>query len=111
MPELVRLHADLRGAPQFEMISVLADPSDSAPESVLQKLGLGPGDVTRDPQRWMRRLGISGYPTKLLVRDGQILLARSGGGRGAYELWRGIIERELPGAASRGAPGGASIAP
>ena len=111
MPELVRLHADLASTPGFEVISVLADPNDPAPESVLQKFGLGPRDVARDPQRWMRKLGIDGYPTKLLVRDGQVLLARSGGGRGAYELWRGIIERELAGAASRGAAGVASKAP
>ena len=106
MPELVRLETDLENTPKFEMISVLGDPEDSAPDPVLRKLGLGPGDVARDPQRWMRKLGISGYPTKLLVRDGQILLARSGGGRGAYELWRGIIERELAGASPLGAPGG-----
>jgi thiol-disulfide isomerase/thioredoxin len=110
MPELVRLEADLVNTPRFEMISVLADPSDPAPESVLQKLGLGPGDVTRDPQRWMRKLGIGGYPTKLLVRDGQILLARSGGGRGAYALWRGIVERELAGASPGDTPTGASDA-
>jgi thiol-disulfide isomerase/thioredoxin len=111
MPELARLETDLENMPRFEMISVLGDPEDSAPDPVLRKLGLGPGDVARDPQRWMRRLGIGGYPTKLLVRDGKILLARAGGGRGAYAHWRGIIERELAAPAPGASPGGTPSAP
>jgi thiol-disulfide isomerase/thioredoxin len=95
MPDLDRLAKECEPSGHFRLVSVvwggwkgdrLLQVADDAGTTE---------EVYSDPENWHDRLGVDAFPTKLLIRDGTVIVRKRGGGAGSYDYWKSAIEREL----------------
>ncbi|HJQ96822.1 MAG TPA: TlpA disulfide reductase family protein [Candidatus Polarisedimenticolaceae bacterium] len=95
MPELERLANKYEPTGRFKLISVLwggwkgQQLKDFAKRYDIQR------GFYSDPENWLMRIDDKVFPTKLLIRDGEILYRTHGGGTGAYAKWSKVVEAEL----------------
>jgi thiol-disulfide isomerase/thioredoxin len=95
MPELERLARELERTGRFRLISVLWGGWRGAElNKFAERYGMG-RPLHSDPDGWLEKLGKPALPTKVLVRDGEILKHHVGGGAGAYRYWKPIVEKAL----------------
>jgi thiol-disulfide isomerase/thioredoxin len=104
MPELERLAKEYEPSGRFKLVSVVHGGWKGK-----ELLDVARRTGTRvvaysDPENWYEHLEIDGFPTKLLIRDGRILLRVRGGGPGAYDSWKRRIEPKLRDAAGSKQP-------
>lgn len=98
MPELLRLAKDLEPQGRFKLVSVLWGGASGGELRRIAKRNKISHAVYSDPDKWLEKVGKPVFPTKVLVRDGQILLTRVGGLRGdreTYEYWKEKFEKAL----------------
>jgi thiol-disulfide isomerase/thioredoxin len=94
MPELDRLAAEYETSGRFRLVSVVYGWRGAKLREVAEEAKtIRP--VYSDTEQWLDRLGINAYPTKLLIRDGKLLRRTIGGGPGAYEKWKKLLDDEL----------------
>lgn len=91
LPELVRLHQEGVVSGRFELVSVLVGKRPEDLSALPPKLRVAADQLVADTQTWERKLGVTGYPTKFIVRDHRIIYYRTGGGLGAYDDWKAIL--------------------
>ena len=95
MPELERLAKEYEPGGRFRLVSVVGSGWEGKD---LLKVAQDAGTtlpISSDPDDLFRKLEIKAFPTKLLVRDGALLARKRGGGPGAYETWKRIIDAAL----------------
>jgi thiol-disulfide isomerase/thioredoxin len=95
MPELERLAKDYEPGGRFRLVSVVGSGWEGKD---LLKVARDAGTtlpISSDPEDLFRKLEIRAFPTKLLIRDGVLLARKRGGGPGAYETWKKIIDAAL----------------
>jgi thiol-disulfide isomerase/thioredoxin len=95
MPELSRLAKEYEPSERVRLVSVVYGGWKGEKLRTIAG-GAGSGLVMySDPEDWIARLGIDGYPTKIMIRDGKVLRRARGGGAGAYAKWKAAIDDEL----------------
>ena len=97
MPELASLAGEYEPSGRFKLVSVVfGDWKGKGLLEVARRTGTGITAYS-DPENWYERLQVEGFPTKLLIRDGRVIVRELGGGTGAYEAWKAEIDRLIPG--------------
>src|SRR5262245_19207787 len=95
MPELTRLATKYERTGRFKLISVLwGGWKGDQLKSFAKRYEVEQG-FYGDPDDWLEKLGEKAFPTKYLIRDGEILYRMKGGGPGTYAKWSKVIEAEL----------------
>jgi len=93
LPDLARLEREFGSPHRFQLVTVVYAWRGSALLDLPKRLGTGSLVLYADTEGFAKKLGVEGWPTKFLIRDGRVLLRRVGGGAGAYEEWRPLVER------------------
>ena len=91
MPELERLAKEYEPKGRFRLVSVIAGGWEAKDLPMVAKQAGTALRVYSDPDDLFHQLKISSFPTKLLIRDGKLLVRKRGGGPGAYETWKKVI--------------------
>lgn len=95
MPELERLAKEYEPGGRFRLVTVVASGWEGKDLlNVAQQAGTTL-PISSDPDDLFRTLDIRAFPTKLLIRDGVLLARKRGGGPGAYDTWKRIIDAAL----------------
>jgi len=95
MPELERLAKEYEPAGRFRLISVVAYGFAGKDLLTVARQAGTTLPIYSDPDDLFSQLEIGSYPTKLLIRDGQLLARKRGGGPGAYDSWSRVITEVL----------------
>ena len=95
MPELERLAKEYEPGGRFRLISVVASGWEGKDLLNVARQAGTTLPISSDPDDLFRKLEIRAFPTKLLIRDGVLLARKRGGGPGAYETWKKIIDQAL----------------
>ena len=95
MPELERLAKEYESEGRFRLVSVVASGWEGKDLQMVAQQAGTTLPVYSDPDDLFRQLEIRAFPTKLLMRDGVLLARKRGGGPGAYETWKKIIDAAL----------------
>ena len=95
MPELDRLANEYESSGRFRLVSVVWGGWKGNELHSVAKQAKTTQSVYSDVEHWIGRLGIDAYPTKLMIRDGKLLRRVIGGGAGAYDKWKRIIDDDL----------------
>jgi thiol-disulfide isomerase/thioredoxin len=104
MPELARLAKEYEPSGRFRLVSVVwGGWKGSALVKVAEEADTNL-PIYSDPENWHDRLDVDGFPTKLLVLDGTVVVRKRGGGAGAYDQWKAAIENALKVAPAAAAP-------
>jgi thiol-disulfide isomerase/thioredoxin len=104
MPDLERLAKDYEPAGRFRLVSVVASGWEGKELLTVAEQAGTTLPIYSDPDDLFRQLEIRAFPTKLLIRDGQLLARKRGGGPGAYENWSKVITDALRGPAAPSTP-------
>ncbi|HEX6850062.1 MAG TPA: TlpA disulfide reductase family protein [Candidatus Polarisedimenticolaceae bacterium] len=95
-PDLARLAREFGADGRFEIVApVYGGWRHDQIERLATQYGMAELPVVADPDGWFMKLDVEGYPTKLLVRDGVVLVRELGGGRGTYRKWAPRIREAL----------------
>jgi thiol-disulfide isomerase/thioredoxin len=98
MPALIALEKEYSKEPRFRFVSVAVEAFN--PGWIRERLAsqqLAPPTIYFDTERWFESLLLKGFPTKLLIRDGQVLAERFGANsRGSVDEWKRLIQEHLP---------------
>jgi thiol-disulfide isomerase/thioredoxin len=104
MPELARLAKEYEPSGRFRLVSVVwGGWKGNGLAKVAEEAGTKL-PIYSDPENWHDRLDVDGFPTKLLVRDGTVIVRARGGGPGCYRQWKPAIETALKVAPAASAP-------
>ncbi len=95
MPELERLANQYEPGGRFRLVSVVASGWEGKDLLTVAKQAGTTLPIYSDPDDLFRQLEIRAFPTKLLIRDGMLLARKRGGGPGAYETWKKLIDVAL----------------
>jgi thiol-disulfide isomerase/thioredoxin len=95
MPELERLANEYEPGGRFRLVSVVASGWEGKDLLTVATQAGTKLPISSDPDDLFRQLQITAFPTKLLIRDGKLLIRKRGGGTGAYETWKKVIDSEL----------------
>jgi len=95
MPDLERLAREYEPGGRFRLISVVAPTFDETDLHTIAQQAGTTLPIYSDPDGLFRRLEIRAFPTKLLIRDGELLARKRGGGPDAYELWKKRVDALL----------------
>ena len=96
IPELERLSRELVPRGRFRLVSVLWGGDWPGPmlKELAERYGIG-RPLHTDPDGWQERLGKVAFPTKVLVRDGEVLKYPRGGDAGPYGNWKPLVDKAL----------------
>lgn len=94
MPDLNQLNND-RVDDRLQILSVVSGWNSKDHAYVRQKGKTGDLPLFSDPHNWEAHLGIKGYPTKLLIRDGKVIARHVGAGARSYRFWRRVLEGQF----------------
>ena len=92
MPELERLAKDYEPGGRFRFVGVVWGGWKGKDLWTVAERANTKLPVYSDPENWFQRLGIEGYPTKIMIRDGKVLRRARGGGAGAYATRKKAID-------------------
>lgn len=95
MPDLERLAKEYEPGGRFRLISIVASGFEGKDLLTVARQAGATLPIYSDPDDLFRQLKISSYPTKLLIRDGNLLARKRGGGPEAYEMWKKRIDAAL----------------
>jgi thiol-disulfide isomerase/thioredoxin len=95
MPELERLAKEYEPSGRFRLVSVVASGWGGKDLLTVASQAGTTLPIYSDPDDLFRQLEIRAFPTKLLIRDGQLLARKRGGGTGAYDTWKSMIDGVL----------------
>ena len=95
MPELERLAREYEPGGRFRLVTVVASGWEGKDLLNIAKQAGTTHPISSDPDDLFRTLDIRAFPTKFLIRDGVLLARKRGGGPGAYETWKKIIDAAL----------------
>jgi thiol-disulfide isomerase/thioredoxin len=95
LPELERLAKEYEPGGRFKLISVLWGGWKGEELRKSAKRYNVEHGFHSDPEGWLEKLGKPAFPTKVLIRDGTVLMQKTGGGAGAYRYWKNVVDRAL----------------
>lgn len=95
LPELERLAKEYEPSGRFRLVSVVAAGWEGKDLLTVASQAGTTLPIYSDPEDWLTQLEINGFPTKLLIRDGKLFVRKRGGGPGAYETWKQMIDVAL----------------
>lgn len=111
-PDLARLAREFGPDGRFEIVApVHGGWRHDQIERLATQYGMAELPVVADPDGWIVKLEVEGYPTKLLVRDGVVLVRELGGGRDTYRKWAPRVREALVKVPPAGAPTSPSPSP
>jgi thiol-disulfide isomerase/thioredoxin len=95
LPDVVRMAEEFGDGGRFQLVIVMYGWHGTALRELEHRLELGAIPLYSDSEKVGEKLGVDGWPTKLLIRDGTVLFRRLGSSKEDGRRWRRIIRRQL----------------